>query len=127
MQLRQLTNLEIKKIEEEYKEIIKTIEMLKGILGSEKKLWQVIKDELTEIKTKYADPRRSEIIGKAEDLKVEDLIEDEQGVITLSHAGYIKRIPGGLLSQTAPGRQGRGGRDHAGRRFHRAHVHGLHP
>ncbi len=93
MQLRQLTNLEIKKIEEEYKEIIKTIEMLKGILGSEKKLWQVIKDELTEIKTKYADPRRSEIIGKAEDLKVEDLIEDEQGVITLSHAGYIKRIP----------------------------------
>src|SRR6185369_15739573 len=93
MQLRQLTNLEIKKIEDEYKEIIKTIEMLKGILGSEKKLWQVIKDELTEIKTKYADPRRSEIIGKAQDLKVEDLIEDEQAVITLSHAGYIKRLP----------------------------------
>ncbi len=93
MQLRQLTGLEIKKIEEEYKEIIKTIEVLKGILGSEKKLWQVIKDELAEIKTKYADPRRSQIIGKAEDLKVEDLIEDEQGVITLSHGGYIKRMP----------------------------------
>ena len=93
MQLRQLTNLEIKKIEEEYKEIIKTIEMLKGILSSEKKLWQVIKDELTEIKTKYADARRSEIIGKAQDMKIEDLIEDEQGVITLSHAGYIKRLP----------------------------------
>jgi len=93
MQLRQLTSLEIKKIEDEYKEIIKTIEVLKGILASEKKLWQVIKDELTEIKTKYADPRRTEIIGKAEDLKVEDLIEDEQSVITLSHAGYIKRMP----------------------------------
>ena len=93
MQLRQLTGLEIKKIEEEYKEIIKTIELLKGILGSEKKLWQVIKDELTEIKTKYADARRSQIIGKAEDLKVEDLIEDEQSVITLSHGGYIKRLP----------------------------------
>jgi len=93
MQLRQLTSLEIKKIEDEYKEVIKTIEVLKGILASEKKLWQVIKDELTEIKTKYADPRRTEIIGKAEDLKLEDLIEDEQSVITLSHAGYIKRMP----------------------------------
>ncbi|HJT23716.1 MAG TPA: DNA gyrase C-terminal beta-propeller domain-containing protein, partial [bacterium] len=93
MQLRQLTNLEIKKIEDEYKELLKTIEILKGILGSEKKLWQVIKDELTEIKTKFADPRRSEIIGKAEDMKIEDLIEDEQSVITLSHAGYIKRLP----------------------------------
>ncbi len=93
MQLRQLTNLEIKKIEDEYKEIIKTIEVLKGILSSEKKLWQVIKDELIEIKTKYADPRRSEIIGKAEDMKIEDLIEDEKSVITLSHTGYIKRMP----------------------------------
>jgi DNA gyrase subunit A len=93
MQLRQLTNLEIKRIEEEYKELLKTIEILKGILGSEKKLWQVIKEELTEIKTKFADPRRSEIIGKAQDLKVEDLIEDEQCVVTLSHAGYIKRLP----------------------------------
>jgi DNA gyrase subunit A len=72
---------------------LKTIEILKGILGSEKKLWQVIKDELSEIKTKFADPRRSEIIGKQEDLKVEDLIEDEQVVITLSHAGYVKRLP----------------------------------
>ena len=93
MQLRQLTSLEIKKIEEEYKEIIKTIEVLKGILSSERKLWQVIKDELTEIKAKYGDKRRSEIIGKAQDLKIEDLIEDEQSAITLSHSGYIKRLP----------------------------------
>ncbi len=93
MQLRQLTNLEIKKIEDEYKEIIKTIEVLKGILASEKKLWQVIREELTEIRTKYADPRRTEIIGKAEDMKIEDLIEDENSVISLSHGGYIKRMP----------------------------------
>jgi DNA gyrase subunit A len=109
MQLRQLTNLEIKKIEEEYKEIIKTIEILKGILGSEKKLWQVIKDELTEIKNKFADPRRTEIIGKAQDLKVEDLIEDEQAVITLSHGGYIKRLPADSYQK-----QRRGGKGVAG-------------
>ena len=48
---------------------------------------------MTEIRTKYADPRRTEIIGKAEDIKIEDLIEDEQVVITLSHAGYVKRLP----------------------------------
>ncbi len=109
MQLRQLTNLEIKKIEEEYKEIIKTIEILKGILGSEKKLWQVIKEELTEIRTKFADPRRTEIIGKAQDMKVEDLIEDEQAVITLSHAGYIKRLPADSYQK-----QRRGGKGVAG-------------
>jgi len=109
MQLRQLTNLEIKKIEEEYKELLKTIEVLKGILSSEKKLWQVIKDELAEIKVKYADARRTEIIGKAQDLKIEDLIEDEQAVITLSHAGYIKRLPADTYHK-----QRRGGKGVAG-------------
>jgi len=109
MQLRQLTNLEIKKIEEEYKELLKTIEVLKGILSSEKKLWQVIKDELAEIKVKYADARRTEIIGKAQDLKIEDLIEDEQAVITLSHAGYIKRLPADTYHK-----QKRGGKGVAG-------------
>jgi DNA gyrase subunit A len=104
-----LTNLEIKKIEEEYKELIKTIEILKGILGSEKKLWQVIKEELTEIRNKFADPRRTEIIGKAQDLKVEDLIEDEQAVITLSHGGYIKRLPADSYQK-----QRRGGKGVAG-------------
>ncbi len=93
MQLRQLTNLEIKKIEEEYLQLIKTIERLKGILASEKKLWQVIREELTAVRTKYADPRRTEITGHAKDIKVEDLIADEQVVITVSHAGYIKRLP----------------------------------
>ena len=109
MQLRQLTSLEIKKIEEEYLEVIKTIERLKGILSSDKKLWQVIKDELTEIKTKYADKRRTEIIGKAEDIKVEDLIEEERVVITLSHGGYIKRLPADTYQK-----QRRGGKGVAG-------------
>ncbi|HVM31896.1 MAG TPA: DNA gyrase subunit A [bacterium] len=109
MQLRQLTNLEIKKIEEEYLEIIKTIERLKGILASEKKLWQVIKEELLDIKTRFGDARRTEIIGKAEDIKVEDLIEDEQVVITVSHAGYIKRMPADTYQK-----QRRGGKGVAG-------------
>ncbi len=109
MQLRQLTNLEIKKIEEEYLEIIKTIERLKGILASEKKLWQVIKEELIDIRTRFGDARRTEIIGKAEDIKVEDLIEDEQVVITLSHAGYIKRLPADSYQK-----QRRGGKGVAG-------------
>ena len=109
MQLRQLTNLEIKKIEEEYLEIIKTIERLKGILASEKKLWQVINDELVEIRTRFGDARRTEIIGKAEDIKVEDLIEDEQVVITVSHAGYIKRMPADTYQK-----QRRGGKGVAG-------------
>jgi len=109
MQLRQLTNLEIKKIEEEYLEIIKTIERLKGILASEKKLWQVIQEELMEIKTRFGDERRTEIIGKAEDIKVEDLIEDEQVVITVSHAGYIKRLPADSYHK-----QRRGGKGVAG-------------
>jgi DNA gyrase subunit A len=69
----------------------------------------VIKDELTEIRTKYADARRTEIIGKAEDIKVEDLIEEERVVITLSHTGYIKRLPTDTYQK-----QKRGGRGVAG-------------
>jgi len=93
MQLRQLTNLEVKKIEEEYLQIIKTIERLKAILASEKKLWQVVREELAEIKNKYGDVRRTEIMGAAKDIKVEDLIENTQAVITVSHGGYVKRLP----------------------------------
>lgn len=93
MQLRQLTSLELKKIEEEYKELLKTIERLKGILESEKKLWELIRAELLEIKQKYADERRTKIIQAAQDLAVEDLIQEQQVVITLTHKGYIKRLP----------------------------------
>jgi DNA gyrase subunit A len=105
MQLRQLTNLEIKKIEDEYLEIIKLIERLKSILASEKKLWQVIKEELNQIQIQYADPRRTQIIGKEESLREEDLIKNETVIITRSHDGYVKRMPMDLYQK-----QRRGGR-----------------
>lgn len=93
MRLYQLTGLEQDKIEKEYLELIKKIEYLKSLLASEKKLLGVIKDELDELAKKYGDPRRTEIVGKAEDLKIEDLIAKEGCLITISHNGYIKRVP----------------------------------
>ncbi len=93
MRLRQLTGLEQDKLREEYGEILKTIEDLKDILANKDRRMQVIKDELLEIKEKYGDPRRSEINFAGGDLSIEDMIPDEQVVITISHAGYIKRTP----------------------------------
>ncbi len=93
MRLRQLTGLEQDKLREEYDEILKTIEDLKDILANKDRRMQVIKDELLEIKEKYGDPRRSEINFAGGDLSIEDMIPDEQVVITISHAGYIKRTP----------------------------------
>ena len=94
MKLQQLTTMEREKIEEEYKALLKTIEELKTILATPKKVLDIIKKELTEIKEKYKDARRSEIIAKApEEIKIEDLITEEDVVVTLSHAGYIKRLP----------------------------------
>jgi len=93
MRLRQLTGLEQDKLREEYDEILKTIEDLKDILARKERRMQVIKDELLEIKEKYGDPRRSEINFAGGDLSIEDMIPDEQVVITISHAGYIKRTP----------------------------------
>jgi len=93
MRLQQLTNLETKKIEDEYKELIKLIEKLKGILASEKKILGIIRDETSEIKEKFGDERRTEITAAVGELNIEDLIAEEDMVITLSHAGYIKRFP----------------------------------
>ena len=93
MRLQQLTGLETKKIEQEYLELLKTIERLKGILGSEKKVLEIIKEESLEIKGKFGDERRTEITAAAEDINIEDLIAEEDMVITVSHAGYIKRFP----------------------------------
>ncbi|MFC1704397.1 DNA gyrase subunit A [Candidatus Omnitrophota bacterium] len=92
MQLQRLTALERDKIDAEYKELLKRIELYRAILASEKKVEGIIKDELSAIKKKYADPRRTEIIGEVEEIEVEDLIAEEDMVITLSHAGYIKRL-----------------------------------
>lgn len=91
MRLRQLTGLEQDKLRAEYEEIMKLIASLKELLASKELRMQLIKDELTEIRDKYGDARRSQIEYSGGDVSIEDLIADENVVITISHAGYIKR------------------------------------
>ncbi|MCD6228674.1 MAG: DNA gyrase subunit A [Candidatus Omnitrophica bacterium] len=105
MQLQRLCALERKKIDQEYLELIKKIEYYNLILSSEKKQEEIIKQELKEIKEKFADPRRTEILAKKEEIEVEDLIVEEDVVITVTGSGYIKRQP-----VSAYRRQARGGR-----------------
>jgi DNA gyrase subunit A len=93
MRLRQLTGLEQDKLRAEYEELMKTIEDLKDILANKERRMSIIKEELLEIKEKYGDERRSEINHAGGDLSIEDMIPDEQVVISISHAGYIKRTP----------------------------------
>ncbi|SHF21995.1 DNA gyrase subunit A [Caloramator proteoclasticus] len=93
MRLQRLTGLERDKIEQEYEELIKTINRLKEILANERLVLNIIKDELIEIKQKYADERRTKIINSTEEINIEDLIQEEEVVITITHAGYVKRIP----------------------------------
>ena len=91
MRLRQLTGLEQDKLRAEYEDIMKLINYLKELLASEEMRMQVIKDELAEMREKYGDDRRSQIEYSGGDVSIEDLIADESVVITISHAGYIKR------------------------------------
>ncbi len=93
MRLKTLSGLQREKIEEEYNEIMKLIEHLKAILASEKLVYDIIKEELLEIKEKYGDERKTKIIASAGELEEEDLVKEEETVITLSHFGYIKRLP----------------------------------
>ncbi|MFC1667103.1 DNA gyrase subunit A [Candidatus Omnitrophota bacterium] len=93
MQLQRLTALERNKIEKEYLELIKRIEMYKAILKSEKKILEIVKNEVLELKKEYGDERRTEIVAKIEEMEIEDLIAEEDMVITISHTGYIKRLP----------------------------------
>ena len=94
MRLRRLTGLERGKIEDEYNEILKTIQYLKEILADDDKLLEIIREELTEIREKYGDERKTEItLGSLSDIEDEDLIPEEQIVVTLSHNNYIKRLP----------------------------------
>ena len=93
MRLRQLTGLEQNKLREEYDELQKTIKGYKELLDSKPKRMSLIKEELSDIKEKYGDERRSEIEYAGGDFRVEDIIPDEKVVITISHAGYIKRTP----------------------------------
>ena len=106
MQLQRLTNLERAKIDKEYKELIKKIEYLNSILASEKKVFGMIKEELAEIKKKFGDERRTQLMGEVEELEMEDLIQEEDMVITISHSGYIKRLPVGAYKKQKRGGKG---------------------
>jgi DNA gyrase subunit A len=106
MQLRRLSGLEREKIEAEYDELLKTIQRLKAILGDINLVYQIIKDELLEIKERFADPRRSKIGLSVGDLEDVDLIAEEDIVVTLTHHGYIKRLP--VDTYRAQRRGGRG-------------------
>jgi DNA gyrase subunit A len=113
MRLRQLTGLEQDKLRAEYEEIMKLIEHLRALLASKELRMNLIKEELTEIKQKYGDERRSVIEYAGGDVSIEDLIADEQVVITISHAGYIKRTP---LSEYKTQNRGGVGQKSAGTR-----------
>lgn len=105
MRLQRLTGLERKKIEDEYKEIIKLIEKLRGILDSERKRNNIIKEELTALRDRYGDARRTEVIKNYKEFSIEDIIAEEDVVVTISHSGFIKRFPvSGYRKQARGGR-----------------------
>ncbi|WP_175633280.1 DNA gyrase subunit A [Pedobacter ghigonis] len=106
MTLRRLTGLERDKIKEEYAELMKTIEYLKSVLADEGLRMKIIKDELEEVKQKFGDARKTTIVHSAEDMSMEDFIDDEEVVITISHEGYVKRTP--ATEFKAQGRGGKG-------------------
>lgn len=93
MRLKTLSGLQREKIEEEYNELMKLIAHLKEILASEKLIFDIIKEELIEVKEKFGDDRKTKIVAAADDFEMEDLIKEEQTVIALTHFGYIKRMP----------------------------------
>ncbi|MHB1377184.1 MAG: DNA gyrase subunit A [Candidatus Humimicrobiaceae bacterium] len=105
MRLQRLTALEREKIKAEHKELVEKIKHLRELLGSDMLIYVVIKDELKEIRKKYNDERRTEISSEISDLEIEDLIAEEENVISITHSGYIKRLP-----VTTYRKQNRGGR-----------------
>ncbi|MCH7973206.1 MAG: DNA gyrase subunit A [Bacteroidetes bacterium] len=105
MRLQRLTGLEREKIENEYKDIIKLIENLKGILSNEERRYLIITEELKEVKDKYGDERRTEVVKDYEEFSLEDMIAEEDVVVTISHSGFIKRFP-----VSGYRKQGRGGK-----------------
>jgi DNA gyrase subunit A len=109
MRLQRLTNLEREKINEEYAEVIKLIARLREILGNERLLLNVIVEELHEIQERYGDERRTEIIEEVQEIKLEDLIVEEDMVVTISHTGYIKRNAISLYRSQRRGGRGKMG------------------
>ena len=113
MRLRTLTGLEVDKLNAEYDELMKSIAYYKEILGDEKLRYKIIREELVEIGEKYGDERRTDIVYAGDDLKIEDMIADEDVVITISHLGYMKRT--NLAEYRAQNRGGRGSKGTATR------------
>ncbi len=109
MRLARLTGLEIEQLEAELAEVRATIADLQEILASQERRFTIIKDELAEVADRYGDERRTQVLGDTSNLSIEDLIADEEMVITVSHTGYIKRIPVDTYRN-----QARGGRGIAG-------------
>lgn len=106
MRLQKLTGLEREKIEQEYKDVLGQIEYFKAVLNDEKKVLEIIKNELTEIKNRFGDKRLTKIAAAVEDFEVEDLIDEQDIVITMTNFGYIKRLP--LTTYHSQRRGGRG-------------------
>ncbi len=106
MRLQKLTGLEREKIEEEYEELIKQINWFREILGNERLLLNIIKEELTEIKELYQDERRTVITASEDEIDMEDLIDEEEVAITLTHFGYIKRLPADTYKSQRRGGKG---------------------
>ena len=93
MRLKTLSGLQREKIEEEYKQLMELIEHLRAILNSEKLVFDIIKEELIEVKDKFGDDRKTKIVAAEGEIDIDDLIKEEQSVIALTHFGYIKRMP----------------------------------
>ena len=125
LRLQRLTGLERKKIEDEYLELIKKIEYYRSILESRTRLLGIIRDELDDLKTRFGDERRTEIVDQEGEFQIEDLIAEEDMIITITHTGYIKRIPTGTYRRQRRGGKGRLRDGHEGRGFHRAPLHRL--
>ena len=106
MRLQRLTGLEREKINHEYEELIKNIERFRAILGNEQLVREIIKEELEGIRARHGDRRRTEILEDVEDLDIEDLIADEEMVVTISHTGYVKRSPASLYRAQKRGGKG---------------------
>jgi DNA gyrase subunit A len=107
MRLQRLTQLERTKLVEEYQEVLKQIEYLKSVLASEALVRSIIKDELTQIREEYKDDRRTQIVKEEAEINIEDLIAEEEVVVTISHAGYIKRNAASLYRAQRRGGKGK--------------------
>ena len=125
MRLKTLSGLQREKIEEEYNELMKLIEHLKAVLASEKLVFDIIKEELLELKEKYGDERKTKIVSSPGEFGEEDLVKEEETVITLSHFGYIKRLPIDTYKSQKRGGKGIVRNDNKRRRFCKRNIYSF--